>query len=356
MISSPNTPSEDYTSIKLGRQTIEDGAIDFNFYKKFKDGNTLNYRNKLFILDALASNKADLLRKISRYYYRTNGIYQKIINYCASMYRFDWYISSESVSENANEEKIVKNFINTLSFFDNSNIKATCQQFALNILLDGLYYVYAYEGDQGIVYQELPQKYCRSRFTVQGKPAVEFNMEFFDREFLDVRYRLKILDLFPKEFKKGYILYKEKKLPADNLDQGYGSWYLLPPNNAFKFNVFGTNDLPLFINAIPALLDLEETIGIDRQKQLQQLLKIIVQELPRDKNGELLFDIEEAKTLHNNIVTMLARCIGVDVLTTFANIKAIEVSDANQSTKDETVNNAKKTTYDYFGTSKNIFN
>jgi len=26
---------------------------------------------------------------------------------------------------------------------------------------------------------------------------------------------------------------------------------------------------------------------------------------------------------------MLARCIGVDVLTTFADIKAIEVSDAN---------------------------
>jgi len=48
-------------------------------------------------------------------------------------------------------------------------------------------------------------------------PAVEFNMKYFDTKYLDVGYRLKVLDLFPPEFKKGYLLYKQGKLPNDEL-------------------------------------------------------------------------------------------------------------------------------------------
>jgi hypothetical protein len=31
--------------------------------------------------------------------------------------------------------------------------------------------------------QELPANYCRSRFEVNGRPAVEFNMKYFDEAF-----------------------------------------------------------------------------------------------------------------------------------------------------------------------------
>jgi hypothetical protein len=42
-------------------------------------------------------------------------------------------------------------------------------------------------------------------------PAIEFNMAFFDT-FGDLNYRMKVLNLFPDEFKKGYLLYKKGKL------------------------------------------------------------------------------------------------------------------------------------------------
>jgi hypothetical protein len=42
------------------------------------------------------------------------------------------------------------------------------------------------------------------------------------------------------------------------------------------------------------LLDLEAAQELDRRKQMQKLLKIIVQKLPTDKNGDLIFDIDEA--------------------------------------------------------------
>jgi hypothetical protein len=41
----------------------------------------------------------------------------------------------------------------------------------------------------------------------------------------------------------------------------------LEPNNTVKFN-FNNNDIPLFITAIPALIDLDAAQDLDRRKQM----------------------------------------------------------------------------------------
>lgn len=279
------------------------------------------------------------------------------------MYRFDWYMVPEVFSDKAREETIVSDFIKVLDFFDSSDIKRTCGEFCLRVLRDGVYYGYAYEGESGIIVQDLPWKWCRSNYRIKGRPAVEFNMQFFDKTYPDIGYRQRVLELFPPEFKKGYYLYQQHKLPPDvnsingfNIAPDWGSWYLLDPDCAFKFSLFGSNDLPIFINALPEILDLETAQGIDRQRQLQQLLKIIIQKLPLDKNNDLIFDVDEAKDIHDNAVNMLSRCVGVDVLTTFADVDSIDVSDASSVAKDNNLENAERTVYNALGLSKNIFN
>lgn len=353
-------PLASYARLKIGSKAYEDVVIDFSAYEKLK---RRYFHNKEAIIQALAENDVPTLREISKYFYRTNGIYQKVVNYYATMYRFDWYMVPEVFSENANEDKITKDFIKVLDYFDNSNLKKACGELALKVIRDGVCYGYAYEGTDGILIQDLPWKYCRSRFKIQGVDAIEFNMSFFDLKFPDVGYRMKVLDLFPDEFKKGYLLYKQNKLPPDDFlsdaagkNKKGGRWYLLDPSCAFKFSIFGTGDLPLFVNAIPEIVDLGIAQGVDRQRQLQQLLKILVQKLPLDKNGDLIFDVDEAKDIHNNAVAMLARAIGVDVLTTFAEIDAIDVSDASSLAKDNSLDNARNTVYDALGISRNIFN
>jgi hypothetical protein len=42
-------------------------------------------------------------------------------------------------------------------------------------------------------------------------PAIEFNMAYFDT-IRDINYRMRVLNLFPDEFKKGYVLFKKGKL------------------------------------------------------------------------------------------------------------------------------------------------
>ena len=62
-------------------------------------------------------------------------------------------------------------------------------------------------------------------------------MRFFEDKFTDINYRMRVLKLFPEEFQKGYVLYRQRKLPSDYVGE-IGSWYLLNTSNAFKFNFY----------------------------------------------------------------------------------------------------------------------
>ena len=354
----PNDPSvpKDYGSIQLGVKKLDDATIKLGNYNKIE--NYTNLGNKAYVLRALANRDGEALRAISDQFFRTNGIYQRVCCYFATMYRQDWYIAAETYSEKPNEKKITKDFQAMLKYLDDSYIKKTCAQIALSVIKYGCYYGYVVEAEDGFVLQELPIKYCRSRYFKGPLPAIEFDMRWFDIKYPDPIYRMKVLGMFPKEFKKGYQLYKEGKIPVEHDGCGrMGAWQLLDQGATVKFDFgLGSGDLPLFASAIPELIDLDAAQDLDRRKQLQKLLKIFVQKLPRDKNGDLIFDLDEAKDLHNNAVQMLINAIGVDVLTTPTDVEAIDISDDNTTASNDDLSRVERTVYNAFGTPQSIFN
>lgn len=89
---------------------------------------------------------------------------------------------------------------------------------------------------------------------------------------------------------------------------------------------------------------------------MQKLLKIIVQQLPLDKNNDLIFDVDEARDIHENAVTMLQNAIGVDVLTTFTDVKSIDISDKSTTTSADDLQKIERSLYNAFGTPQSIFN
>ena len=243
-----------------------------------------------------------------------------------------------------------------LNYFDNSYIKKICGDIALQVVKNGCYYGYIVPSEKNLILQELPVRYCRTRYSVNNTPVVEFDMRFFDT-FRDMNYRLKVLKLFPEEFAKGYVLYKQGKLALEDAVgcQHTGSWYVLEPENCVKFNI-NNSDVPIFVNSIPTIMDLDAAQDLDRKKQMQKLLKILVQKLPMDKNGDLIFDVDEARDIHNNAVQMLQRAIGVDVLTTFTDVDSIDMSDKNTTTTTDDLAKVERSVYNSLGISQNLFN
>lgn len=344
-------PQVDYSKIRVGVKSLDDAVLNLGSLKTVER----NLGDKTTVLRALADRDYETLREISRYFYATNGIYHRVCDYAAFMYRYDWYLEPEIFDTEVPSKTVLSDFSKILDYIDKSHIKKVCGDIAKRIIIDGAYYGYAIQNSDKIVIQELPINYCRSRYSVGDMPAIEFNMRFFDEQFRDINYRQRVLNLFPDEFKKGYLLYKKGKLQPDYIGDTYGSWYLLEPGNTIKFS-FGPDDIPIFVNSIPQILDLDAAQDLDRRKQMQKLLKILIQKLPLDKNGDLIFDIDEARDLHNNAIEMLRRAIGVDVLTTFADIKVEDMSDNNTTTTTDDLKKVERTVFNSLGISQNLFN
>ena len=340
----------DFAKIKVGVKTLDDAILTLGELKKIDS----RLSNKTEVLRAIHNNDVGMLREISNFFYKTSGIYSRLCKYMANLYRYDWMITPYVNSDSVKTDKIEEGFYKALMYLDNFEIKRFCGEVALKVLKNGCYYGYLIPQASRTVVQELPPGYCRSRFSVNGRPAVEFNMKFFDDTFRDTTQRMKMLNLFPKEFKKGYIAYKEGRLQPDFLGDTSG-WYLLEPKSVIKFNLNG-EDYPAFVSVIPAIIDLDEAQDLDRKKMQQKLLKIIIQKMPIDKNGDLIFDVDEARQLHNNAVKMLGKAIGIDVLTTFADVEVADMADKSTTTTVDELEKVERTVYNEAGVSQMQFN
>ena len=350
------TPFTDFSKIKVGIKTLDDAIFNLGELKKINP----RLADKETVLRAIQSNDIITMREISNFFYKTSGIYSRLCRYMAYLYRYDWMITpyingcAFLTESSVKDEKVIEGFNKALLYLDNFEVKRFFGEVALKVLRNGCYYGYLVPQTNKMVIQELPASYCRSRFQVNNRPAIEFNMRYFDDAFTDTTQRMKILNLFPEEFKKGYHAYKLGKLTPDFAGDTSG-WYLLDVEKTIKFNING-DDYPFLIAVIPAIIDLDEAQELDRKKMAQKLLKIIIQKMPLDKNGELIFDVDEAQQLHNNAVRMLGKAIGLDVLTTFADVEVANMEQNNATAEDDSMDRVKQAIYDQAGVSQLQFN
>ena len=343
-------PSIDFAKIRMGAKTVDDAIYTLGDLKKVNP----RCADKHYVLKAIATYDVKAMREISDFFFKISGIYQRIIRYMAFMYRYDWFLTPLVNEDKADKEKILKGYANCLKVLDRFGVKKKLGEIAQSVLIYGAYYGYKVETQDGVVLQDLPVNYCRSRFNSGKKPAVEFNMRYFDDTFRDTIQRMKMLKVFPPEFSKGYALYKQGKLPPEFSGDTSG-WYLLDPDQTVRFTANGYEH-PAFISIIPLIIDLDEAQDLDRQKTKQRLLKLVIQQVPLDKDGTLIFDPEEIQQLHNNAVMMLAKAIGVDVLTTPTDV-AVEAMDASRAeTQSDDLIRVERQLYNEGGVSQMQFN
>lgn len=346
-------PVTDFSKIRVGVKTLEDALVEnIGAFKKVNS----HLADKETVLRAINDLDYNLMREISDFFFKTSGIYARLVRYMAYLYRYDWmvtpYINTDR--EKINTDKVLETFYKALNYLDNFNVKEFCGEAALKVIKDGCYYGYTIPQADRLLVQDLPANYCRSRYSVNGRPAVEFNMKFFDDYYKDTNQRIRIIKLFPDEFAKGYKLYKEGKLIPDFAGDKSG-WYLLDPDRTVKFSL-NNMDYPAFIAVIPAIIDLNSAQELDRKKMAQRLLKIIVQKMPIDKNGDLVFDVDEAQQLHNNALGMLGKAIGIDVLTTFADVDVADMADRNTTTTVDDLSKVERGVFNEAGVSQMQFN
>ena len=344
-------PSKDFNKMRIDGEIFRDDVtIDTSKFEKRRNRRT----KKHDIERALERRDIKELRAISNYYFIKSGIYSRLCRYMAYLYRYDWMITPIRYDDKIKDEKVIEGWLKAVAFLDNCNLKKNFGEIALKVIRNGCYYGYKMMQKDKCFLQELPVDYCRSRYRFNNQPIVEFNVRFFDDKFKDTDHKIKVLKMFPKEFQQGYVKYKHNTLKKDFNGDDVG-WIALEAGMAIKFNL-NNSDIPLFISIIPKLLDLEDAQDLDKKKMEQQLLRLIIQEMPIDKNGDLVFDVDEARELHKNAVSMLGDAVGINVLTTFADVAVEDLSDKSNMSAADQLDKVERTVYNEAGVSQMQFN
>ena len=164
----------DFSKIKVGLKTLEDAIVNVGDLKKIDS----RYTDKETVLKAIHNCDFETMREISNFYYKTSGIYNRLCRYMAYLYRYDWMITPYVNSDTVKGDKVLEGFDKALLYLDNFEVKKYFGDVALKVIRYGCYYGYLIPKADRMAVQELPANYCRSRFSVDGKPAVEFNMKY----------------------------------------------------------------------------------------------------------------------------------------------------------------------------------
>ena len=283
---------------------------------------------------------------LSRNYFLKGGFYQRLLLHYATILKYTGLlIPNPNFGKDLSEQYITKKYNGAITFLDNAKLPKLFTHIAIKVLRDGCYYgVIQGVTDKSISILDLPIFYCRSRFKdKEGNDIVEFNVTYFDT-IHDKEYKKKALAAYPKEVVNWYRRFKARKTNDP--------WCYISPGVGFCMSLI--DDRPIFLNIIIAELEYDEAKDINKERDLEEIRKILVQHIPHLQDGGLLFEPEEALEMHRGAVDMLKKNENLSVLTTYADADAI-VSKTSNDNALNSVDKALSNIYATAGSSSQLF-
>ena len=311
-----------------------------NRYERVKEYTLEEIKN---IID---SGSIDAQINLSRNYFERGGFYWRLLMHYATLLKYTGLlIPNPSFGKNLSESYITKKYHSAVSFIDKANLPDLFTYIGTRVLRDGSYYGVIQEvTDKSISILDLPIFYCRSRFKdKEGNDIIEFNVTYFDT-IHDGDYRKKALSAYPAEVVSWYKKFKNRKVKSP--------WCYIPSGIGICMSLI--DDKPIFLNIISAALEYDQAKDINRERDLEEIRKILIQHIPHLTDGGLLFEPEEALEMHKGAVDMMKRNENLSVLTTYADVDAIVSKTANDNSLNS-VDKALTNIYAEAGSSSQLF-
>ena len=321
-------------------------AKDIGAYKSIYSSQRANLPTeytKEQVVEILRNGEPNELKELSRTFFYLSGFYRMLILYYACFLDYSLLTIPKFKDDKKPSTNIKNSYHKAIKYVENFKAKDLFVRFAIKVLVDGAYYgMISRKGDIANIV-DLPFEFCRSRFkNYQGIDVVEFNLSYFD-SIPNIQKRTACLKTFPDEVRQAYNTYKNR--------QG-SQWFLVQPENGVHFAFF--EERPLFSDIIPAVMDFAEYRELEKEKDKQDLYKILVQEMPHLNDGELVFEPEEVAEMHKGISQMIKSRNGIDFVTSFGTMKVADMQ-ANRSVISNNLDKISSSIYAESGVSKEIF-
>lgn len=293
----------------------------------------------------ISSGSLSEQQKLSRNYFYKDGYYKQIIIYYATLLKYmGLLIPNPNLGKNLSSPQIQKRYYRALDYVESMRLPTTLANCAWRALVDGCYYGVRVENKKNkFVLLDLPSGYACSRFKdLEGNDMVEFDLSYF-RTIADADARKMALEAYPKEVAKAFAQWDKGKRK--------NKWFIIPKEVGVCFPFF--DGRPLFLNVIPATIQYDEAVLAHKEKEAEEIRKIIVQKIPHLNDGRLLFEPDEAYEIHSGTVGMMKGNKNVSVLTTYGDVSAIASQTSDRA--ETTLERMEKNIYAQAGTSGQIF-
>lgn len=306
------------------------------------------------VYDALRSVNVANLRDYSFSLYATNMIYARIIDYFSNLLTFSWRVTPqirEAIDTPKRKNKIMSAWWRALSYMEVVNPEKIGREIARKVLLQGACYIAVKENveDNNFGIQYLPTQYCRCVKSINNQPLIDFNVAYFET-FETFETRDSKLAVFPPVVRAAYKKYKESKLARDFW------WVTLDPRYTYKFTL-RPDDAPYFLASALDLMDMDDVKDMTMAQLERSMSKIIVQKFGTNSAGDPIISLPELQQFHRDTMGMVSGIPGVDVLTTYADIKAVDIhEDTSDSVAANPQAKALNAVYDSVGVSLKLFN
>lgn len=311
------------------------------------------------IEDILTKGDEKAIRLLSRDYCRISGLYARLLTYMSTLLTYDLLVTPKMKSENLSKNKVLDPLNASLNFLDDLDLEKELSRIMYIMLQDGVYYGFFKDcGNDKYIFQDLNPDYCRTRYKSSNNLQVlEFDLTYFIKvEGRQMITNVDELALYPKIVVDAYNKYFKKLQESNVVNRKNfleeGRWLIIPDGLGVVFYYNETR--PFFASTIKAIEELNDYKGLEKQLDEQDLKKILLEQIPMNGDGELLFTLDEALELHRAITTMLKNNPDVDVLTTFCDTKMLDVQDSRQANRDN-LEKMERSVYNEAGISKNLF-
>lgn len=290
------------------------------------------------------------LRELSRYYYRTNSAYRNNIDFLAHLPLYETLVIPQYIEGKVSDTLLLKTFHRACEFIDSLDLPNALAHITTEWLKNGIYYGILREEGELAAIQDLPINYCRSRFKdIHNLDILEFNLNYF-YSIADEEARQEAVLSFPKEIQKAWrawIRNAKKSSP----------WVAVSAANGGISFSFAGDATPLLIASIPELKKLNDAIAREEKRDDNELHKLLIQKMPIDSNGQLVFELEEVADMHAAIAAMLEDLDTVDVLTTFGDTSLESLQESSSATQSsDRIAKYKNNAWDALGRGSILFN
>ena len=302
------------------------------------------------IQDIIRGGDLNAIRELSRLYYRTNSRYRANIDYLASLPLYDTVVTPIFEAGKGSKAQIIKAFYNACNFIELLDVKNTFTRITREWLKTGIYSGILQEKGGKLVITDLPIEYSRTRYKdFNNLNILEFNLQYFIQRYPDTDEREAAVLTFPEIVQKAWRQWKAQKLESP--------WVEIPASAGGVSFCFAEDQTPLLIASIPELYKLKDAIGREEKRDENELYKLLIQRMPIDNDGELVFELDEVADIHAGVANMLQGLDTVDVLTTFGETTLENLQDSTAASQSaDRIDKYSKNAWDSLGRSSLLFN